>query len=288
MRNLILVIGGAIFLSALVSPAIFFFLISWIDGFSYPYSRVFDRVVVVFVLLALLVFWKKIRLDFDKRWLKNSRIFWKGFICGALGCVIIYPFLFNEQIVFQSNQFSISARFVFKTVAAALIVSFIEEVFFRGILFSLLRVRFGLVIACVFGSAIYSILHFLQPAYGFRPINQSPLEGLRYLEELFVNLFIGEMFLGFFTLFVAGCFLAIIFAYSNSLWVSIGLHSAWIISLKTSKFFIYLDPEVRLLGGIPDRYILLVQPPILMAIVFGGCLTLAYLFFCGKTIVDQN
>jgi membrane protease YdiL (CAAX protease family) len=122
--------------------------------------------------------------------------------------------------------------------AAGVFAGFMEEVFFRGILF------FGLLAhghrgrAYFFTNLFYSLIHFVKPGDDYYLDHFDLLAGFRHLATTFEAfrdpLMIAPGILG---LFLIGVVLSFAMDRTGNLYLSIGLHAGWIFSLKSLRVF---------------------------------------------------
>lgn len=116
----------------------------------------------------------------------------------------------------------------------ASLVSVLEEILFRGVLFGVLlrAVRGG---AAVWASAlIYALVHFFErPPFAGEVVWSSGLVLLPQMLAGFVDL--GRLLPSFLTLTLAGVLLAELRRGSGTLWASIGLHAGWIFWLRAYR-----------------------------------------------------
>ena len=125
---------------------------------------------------------------------------------------------------------------------AAILVSFFEELLFRGALFGSLRQRRSFLSAALLSSALYALLHFLErPEHVGRVHWDSGLAVLGQMLGGFRNF--QEMIPAFFNLTLVGCLLALVFDRTGSILLSIGLHAGFVFWLKTLNFV--TDPAKR-------------------------------------------
>jgi len=124
----------------------------------------------------------------------------------------------------------------FSAALAALVVSLLEELLFRGALFGTFR-RFGRVSYAIgLSSAIYAIVHFFERPPQPEAVSwSSGLITLGLMLRGFVDL--TALIPGFFNLTLAGIILALAYHYSGSLYASIGIHAGWIFWLKSYGYF---------------------------------------------------
>ncbi len=118
-----------------------------------------------------------------------------------------------------------------KVVVTAVVVSIIEEFFFRGALTKVVTRSAGPWWALLFVSALYSVVHFLKPRETVIPANAvNWLSGFDLIPASFERFSEPEMVLaGFGTLFILGCTLGYAAWKTNGLWYSMGLHAGAIL-----------------------------------------------------------
>ena len=127
-------------------------------------------------------------------------------------------------------------------LGSAVVVAFIEEVVFRGVIFGRLRLAVGKTTALLFSSIFYALVHFFQRPPP--PSEVTPWTGLRTLAQMlhgFVDWH--DWMPAFLTLCVAGWILATLYAQTGTLYASIGLHGGWIFWLKTYGSLTVARPE---------------------------------------------
>ena len=117
---------------------------------------------------------------------------------------------------------------------SAVAVALIEELFFRGVVFSALRQSLSVPAAIVASSVIYSALHFLARVEHTGPVGWA--SGLSLLPEMLAGIVAPENLApAGLTLAVGGATLALAYQRTGSLWFSIGLHAGWVFWLKVFK-----------------------------------------------------
>ena len=121
-------------------------------------------------------------------------------------------------------------------VLTGVIVALIEEGFFRGALFGVLRREMSWPVALVGLSLFFAVLHFLRPDPSLGRIPGADVawnSGLLLLPHLFwqfthMDLVVGTLF----TLFMMGCVLGFAVVRTGSLYLAVGLHAGWVFALK--------------------------------------------------------
>ena len=114
-----------------------------------------------------------------------------------------------------------------RSTSAAIFVSILEEVLFRGALFGALRKVYQWTIALFVSSLLFAGAHFLQKAETIETVTwNSGLLMLPQMAKGFLN--INLMMPAFVNLTLAGIILGLAYQFTGSLYFSIGLHAGWI------------------------------------------------------------
>jgi len=139
----------------------------------------------------------------------------------------------NTDIDIVNNYFLYSVLFA---LFISLIISVIEESFFRGILIQknkTEKINFTAKII-IFSSLVYSLFHFIKiPLI----IDDKILwfTGLNKLFDVFINFHNLVLIDSAITLFMFGIFLGIIRTYYNTISYGIGIHAGFVFTIKTYK-----------------------------------------------------
>jgi len=161
----------------------------------------------------------------DSNWIRNLSM---GF------CIAALPTLCCGIVLIASGTYSLRTHVTWSSLAGVsmtvVVVPFIEEPFFRGLLLGVMLRSYKKWIALILSSGIFAILHFLKPAAGsVTAVEWS--SGWTCLVHSF-DQFTDPMLVaaGFLTLFVIGAILAYACLRTKSLWLPIGLHGGWIFA----------------------------------------------------------
>jgi membrane protease YdiL (CAAX protease family) len=207
-----------------------------------PIHRVMHRVAMLCVLIGLVWLFRRWRLTNREAlgFALPARQFWKqlgmGLVAGAL---IILPLLITLQMLdvrVADARVVVTPIFVAQVIAKGLLtgmaVSLIEEVFFRGLLFTAVDRESGRTTAIVLPSLLYASVHFLG---GRLHVPNEQLHwgsGFQVLERMFIAyadpLVIADSFLA---LFAVGILLALVRVRTGAVAACIGLHAAWVCAL---------------------------------------------------------
>lgn len=149
---------------------------------------------------------------------------------GSLAFAGVLAIMFGAR-TFESRSAVSVAEHLTNAALAAMTVSVLEEVLFRGTLFGCLRKAMHWGTALLISSGIYSVVHFFH-----RPSEPEMVywnSGLVTLREMLGGLLDGrDLMPGFLNLALAGVILGLAYQRLGTLHFSIGLHAGWIFWLK--------------------------------------------------------
>jgi membrane protease YdiL (CAAX protease family) len=224
---------------ALLAP-ILFWSAQWLAAHNvfpfladYDFEKFFHRAVLVAAILSL---WPLLRALRIKHWSDlglapnsdRTRDLFAGFLLATI------PLLCCAAILLLTHGYSIrnSVRWsaTGSVVIASLFVPLIEELFFRGLILGILLRTASRILAMIFTSALFAIVHFLKAPEetGATVTWMSGFVSIAHSFEQFREPFL--VLAGFTTLFVLGCILADARIRLRSLWLPFGLHSGWIFA----------------------------------------------------------
>ncbi|MEP6808816.1 MAG: CPBP family intramembrane glutamic endopeptidase [Chthoniobacterales bacterium] len=169
--------------------------------------------------------WRELGLNANARYLRDTGV---GFLIAALPLLSFGLLLLALEVYTLKPSFSIPQ--LLERSLSALVVPFLEEPIFRGLILGVL-LRSSPVWAATFGSsAIFSILHFLKaPAHSSTAVTWN--SGFVSIANSFAQFNQPLLLLaGFSTLFLLGWILADARIRTRSLWLPIGLHGGWIFA----------------------------------------------------------
>jgi membrane protease YdiL (CAAX protease family) len=211
-----------------------------------PFSRFFDRCLLVSALLLLPRLFRRIKTLRSVTYVGNvdfgARISWRSAASQMLiACVISGGMLWTLGAVLQAagayaprTHHPELGTLLAKILIPAAAASLLEEWLFRGLLLGL-WLRFSRpAAACVGTSVLFAFLHFLKPPDGALIANPADVfAGFDLLGKILLH-FTDPLFFvtDFATLLVAGLILAWARVRTGALWFSIGLHAGWILVFK--------------------------------------------------------
>jgi membrane protease YdiL (CAAX protease family) len=230
---------ATVLLGALLAPPLFWtaqWLIAhdWLTFLArFDFETFFHRALLVAAVVLLWPFARSLsvrnradlQLEKNPRW-RRDLLF--GFISSAVPLLCCGAILIATPI--YSFRGAINWSGVGKVAAAAAVVPFIEEAFFRGLVLGILLKIGPRFMSILVSSALYSIVHFLKaPEHTSAVVSWT--SGFNSIAHAFVQF--GDPLLiaaGFTTLLLIGCILAEARLETKSLWLPIGLHGGWILT----------------------------------------------------------
>ncbi len=254
MKNLfksILVFGAILLVSAALSPLLHQFL-------PYKFEKIFNRLVMIFSLTALVVFLKgrQVRLsEYGLNWHGQpaGKFILTGFLTGVLVLVIFSLVKVTAgQAVWikpETGFIQWGCRLV-GALGAAFLIAIIEECFFRGFIYQTLSRRGQRLIslACGITSLFYALVHFVSFEKPFVDSTPGFIDGLRLVAAPFLSLLqFGHYWPEALGLFIFGLVLNHAAVQSCSLYPSIGLHAGCVFYVKTDALFLAFKNGNRLL-----------------------------------------
>jgi len=232
----------SLLISAVLTPVVCEILIYSFGALPYPFSRVFDRVILVIALILIAMnapaLKKRAISDRLRHAVRKSSESASGFLISASsGILLITAYLFFGKLSLKSIDSAYLTRKLIEVVPVAFLIAGIEEFFFRSFILRKLSSTLPIFVAMVLTSALYAIVHFLAPVKTFHYTPGNLFSGFQYVAivlRTFLNL---EYLPAFFGLFLAGMVLAdFVRRRNNSLAYAIGTHAGWIVAIKISTF----------------------------------------------------
>ena len=254
-QRVFLYLISVLLITSLLSPWVYalwdLFLGPWLAALTewpdhrYPFSKIFNR---LFMILAISLFFPCRRLlkigSMGQLGLQSMREGYRDLLKGfsiALGSVVFLGAMMALSEVFTVYfrlPFAVGFERSVKAIFAALTVGFLEEIFFRGMIFKGLLEDWKPTSAFIGANLFYSAIHFVKPAQKIYLDGLEPLYGIDHLIHTFERFLEPLTILpGIFGLFLLGLVLSYAFLRTNSLYLSIGLHAGWIFGIKTIRIY---------------------------------------------------
>jgi membrane protease YdiL (CAAX protease family) len=261
-------LAAVLFLSALLTPPVYSLLVYSLGAEGmWPFSRVFDRVVMVCAFALLVIFRQrfslyevKLALATKDLWSEGKKVFLWMLVTFSISLVVLTLIVGNGELVWSTKPGSYVISKMALVIPAALIISLIEETFFRLILLNGLKRKLPLPVASIISSFLYAVAHFVSPVKTFEYKEFNVWAGFEYL-TLLTNRFVepGILSAGC-GLFLVGLALCCVISTTRSLYICLGLHAGWVAIIKFAHYATDVAPGYAFLSGGGRRYFLVAQP----------------------------
>ncbi|HXW82977.1 MAG TPA: CPBP family intramembrane glutamic endopeptidase [Candidatus Binataceae bacterium] len=233
--RLTVAIVGGIIIALLIAPLVA--VVTALAGWHFPFPRIFDRVAMVTVVVALLSDARGLHLisllrDGFARPAKNTGRVGRGF---AVGVAMIAVLLVLAELFGSSAGAAIpaAASSTPKYLLSAIVIAIIEEGFFRALVCGGMQNDLGRGTAIALSSLIYALAHVLRSPARFFVASYQPAAGLRTIEGSVAQLSNPAAVLATVVgLFLLGVVLATAFVETRTVYFGAGLHAAVVVGAK--------------------------------------------------------
>lgn len=253
-----LVIGflGVLVLSALLAPGLAAFL-------PFKFDRILRRLIMVGTLLLVAWLLRRRRESVSRMglgWNQGSlRLLGGGLLVGIamVAGIDLIQWGIGARLwrLHETDGWHWIGLF-FKGLSGGILIGVIEEFFFRGFLFLMLKDLWNTKASLGVTNAIYALVHFFPrhvPTGGGAPTVGDSFQILLALLPSFWNR--PEILLATTGLFLFGLILSLAFLRSGSLYLPIGIHAGCVFSLKMSRRFLpEIAPKMNLWSGSKNLY----------------------------------
>ena len=218
---------------------------------QYSFSKIFDRVFMVMGVATFFLFRRLLKLGSLKELGLSPRthalrdvLVGAGLALASILALTLFMSLTDVFDPFIRRSVAETLARCGKALLAAVGAAFVEEVFFRGIVFKGLRQDIKPAYAYLLASFFFAAIHFVQPSNDVALSTIEPGAGLRHVLLSFHPFFNPETILpGLFGLFLIGIVLCYAYERTGTLYLSMGLHGGWIFGLKSFGAFGYYTRE---------------------------------------------
>ncbi|HSE84875.1 MAG TPA: CPBP family intramembrane glutamic endopeptidase [Candidatus Binatia bacterium] len=250
-QRLLLFVLLVLGLTALISPwaAIAWDLMSGAESMAredrIPFSRIFNRLFMISGVLLFFAYRPLLKIESPSQLGLTPRTRARRDVaiglCLALGSMLVLGFIMSLAEVYKPFfRLSLGESLVqcVQALLTGFTVGFLEEIFFRGIIFRGLLEDWKPLPAFLVANLFYAALHFVKPGEEYFLSGIDPWAGFRHLFSTFAPfLEPAGIAPGMIGLLLIGIALSYAFLRTATLYLSIGLHAGWIISIKTVRVF---------------------------------------------------
>jgi membrane protease YdiL (CAAX protease family) len=210
-------------------------------GFTFKFSRIYNRVFEVLLVVALALAWRPLDLGGPAQW--GLRVpGWRrglglGLAIGAAGIGLGLVAAWLGGGVLPDLRFD-ALKTVWKGalgLVGAVLIGVGEESLFRGILLRRLTLDMGPRAGLVVTTALYAVVHGLRG--GGKVAATGWLAGWARTSNLFAPLADAHVWPGIAGLFVLGLIFGTLRLRTGSLWPAIGIHAAWVAVFRVGRLF---------------------------------------------------
>jgi len=256
MRTFILFVGLLV-LSLILAAAVTYPAWLLVGTLSVePVHRVMHRVAMLIAVIGLVLLTR--RLGLANRAAMGYGLPWKdflkqmmlGWVCGLMLMVPLVALLLGLDIRDLKPAFANGlASLILTGIVSGLVIAFIEETFFRGVLFTAVARTSGIAAAIIAPSLLYASLHFLGGRLRIPDDQVSWTHGFAVLGRLFERYSDPLAFVdSFAALVMLGVLLALVRLRTGAIAASIGLHAAGVGVIASLRASTTLDRDTPYAG----------------------------------------
>jgi len=234
--GLLALVLGVLAATTVVSP--------WVAGALGPdftFGRVYDRVFEALLLVGLVLAWGRLDLGspgaigFERRGAGRWLMVGLGIGFAGLGVGLLAAWAGGALVPALRFPGLKTVRKALLGIAAALAIGTGEEMLFRGVLLRRLGRDGGRVFGVLVTAALYAVVHQMRAQGGKVPPGIEA--GLARTASLFSPLADPHAWAAVAGLFGLGLVLAAARLRSGSLWLPIGIHTAWVAVFRVGRLF---------------------------------------------------
>jgi len=245
---------GMLLLYTAVSCVLGYGVFIWLDG-AIELRRLISRLTQVLLILSIYPVMRYLNIRAAALGFVPIKSFLKQMLGGiVLGLCTLLPVLLLSYSLditqLNSHHWNLGAFSLRLCIAflLALLISFLEEPLFRGILISAYIKRIGVMVTIFISSFYYAILHFIKTRTTVSIEKVQFSDSFKLALEAFQNLFQIANLGAFWALLMVGIFLAVMRTHLHlSLAWCIGCHAAWVMQIKMAHQLVIINPESTLL-----------------------------------------
>jgi len=205
-------------------------------GLRIPFPRIFDRVVMITLTVAILLLARRLGLlNLLRDGFAEPRRNLSQILIGAAIALAVMAGLFALAIAIAHPPLAIASLLwrATRSLAAAILIALIEEAFFRAILLGGLTWDFGQRTALLVSAAIYALAHLLRSPRHYYLAGFHPTAGCANLVASLVRIVHPDGLLAMTVgLFLLGLVLGAAFLVTGRVYLSLGLHAGFVLGAK--------------------------------------------------------
>lgn len=215
-----------------------------------PFPKMISKITQVLLVLSIFPLRRYLNLSWAEIGFSPKAVFFKQMAIGlGFGVLTLLPmlgllYILEVQVIDETRVWTVGL-ILKKTgisLLLALLISYVEEPLFRGVLLAGLRQKTSVWLAILVSSAYYGSLHFLTSNTEIAYQDITLGSGFILFGATIANWFNPTLLPAFAGLLMVGIFLAVIRTQiKQSLSLCIGLHASWVWQIKLSKDFLNIN-----------------------------------------------
>jgi len=281
IRALTIIVFGTLLVAAVLTPPVYSALGHFLGEVPWPYSRVYNRIAMLVLLVLIYLMRREFSLSQLWGYYRRERLHREyqpllaAVVLTVAAPLCVLPFMVGDGRLEWLNRDFLQYALRFAEVApAALLISILEESFFRVLVFQRLQANLKLPFAVAICSLIYAFVHFISPAKQWQYPGYSVTIGFEYLGAVFERMLLPGVLPVAVGLFLVGAVLCMVIWRTHSLLLCIGLHAGWVIATKLAGFGTQKTSSFAYLEGAGRNNFLLAEPLAWLSIVLVGVIVL--------------
>lgn len=249
-----------------LTPPIYGLVLSILPQDPWPFSRVFDRVLLAVLLVGLFVARKRLSLAVLKPYFFRDRVALRtrdltvGVLISLLSSCLLLSLIVGDELHWVGRSWGAVAGRLPKLLVSALLIGLIEEAIFRVLLFGKLASAFPLALSASLASVLYALVHFIAPDKSFVFSPGDMLLGFEYLASVLERGLDLQLLPAMAGLFLVGLVLCFSLLRTRAVYLGIGLHAGWVMAVKLTGFLTEAAPGVNFGNDLLRRYFLVARP----------------------------
>lgn len=277
-------VAGSLALACVVAPPVYSGLLTAFDGFTVPYSRVFNRVAMLVGIGALWALrggieptlvadaWRR------EKWGQRARRAAAGVLLAFVPALLVLPLVVaGGEVRWSPEPPVVNAIRLVRSIPGAILASGMEEAFFRVILFGGMALRGSVALAAVTSSAFYAVIHFLAPRHDFVYPGWSPYVGFDYFGPVLAAYGNPTLVPGLAGLVVIGLALCAAYRLTGSFALCVGIHAGWFMAAKGGVHLLQIVPGAPSATTMGKRMYLIGHPWTWVAVVATTVMVFLYI-----------
>lgn len=257
LNSVLAVLAGSVLLTCLTAPPLFNAVLwigrewDWSPLRRLSFEPLMTRLFMIYLVLGLTWAYRRlgdinaasIGLLPGLRWPQRVG---RGILIGFVSvCIVLLPALWSGAWMWEPDAWTRIVTRLLHFAVGALLISYIEEVFFCGTCFGALRRLVHWFPAALAVSVTFALIHFLRPQHPEGIVYGQMWTGFSLLPHLLRITSDVRFYFPFgLTLFLMQLTICTYYQRQGHVYHVIGLHAGWVLGLQSARLFFKPDPLV--------------------------------------------